>query len=141
MKKYELTKEMKPLADGTVLYRIRAVRDFKLADGTDVKSGDLGGWIEDEDNLSHVDKAWVKDSALVYGEAWVSGSALVYGEAQVYDQAEVFGEARVYDKAKIFGEARISGKAWIFGEARVYGKADVSGSGMISNATNKIETE
>lgn len=46
-KKYELMEETKTLADGTVLHRIRAVVDF-----ADVKAGDLGGWVENEGNLS-----------------------------------------------------------------------------------------
>ena len=50
-KKYELTDETKVLADGTVLHRIRATRNFPLADGTEVKLGDLGGWVKGENNL------------------------------------------------------------------------------------------
>lgn len=46
MKKYELTNETKRLGDRT-LYRIKAIRDFG-----DVKTGELGGWIEKESNLS-----------------------------------------------------------------------------------------
>lgn len=51
-KKYELTGEAKTLADGTVLRCIRAVKDFVLADGTTMRAGDLGGWVENEGNLS-----------------------------------------------------------------------------------------
>ena len=43
VKKYELTNEIKNLADGVVLYRIRALRDF-----ADVKAGDLGGFVQKE---------------------------------------------------------------------------------------------
>lgn len=52
------------------MHRIRAVRDF----GT-VKAGDLGGWLEKEENLSHDGEAWVG------GEAWVTGAALLTKEA------------------------------------------------------------
>lgn len=57
--KYELTSETKTLGSRT-LYRIKALCDFG-----EVKSGDLGGFIEKEDNLSQ------------YGNAWVSGNAKV----------------------------------------------------------------
>ena len=43
MKKYELTEETKTLADGTVLNRIRALRDISRYG---VKAGDLGGFVE-----------------------------------------------------------------------------------------------
>ena len=52
MKKYEFTGETKVIDDwrGTVtLHRIRAVVEFGL-----IKVGDIGGWIEKEENLSHV---------------------------------------------------------------------------------------
>ena len=42
MKKYEFTGEVQDIA-GTTLHRIRALRDIPEHD---VKSGDLGGWIE-----------------------------------------------------------------------------------------------
>ena len=77
MKKYELTDETKTLVDGAVLHRIRAVKDFMLADGTKVLAGDLGGWIEKEDNLSHGGSAWVSGDAEVYGDAQISGDAEV----------------------------------------------------------------
>jgi hypothetical protein len=48
-KKYELIK-----SDIPGLYRIKAVRDF-----SDVKKGDIGGYVESEDNLSHEGDCWV----------------------------------------------------------------------------------
>ena len=46
--KYELTDETKNFC-GITLHRIRALRDIP---SVNVKSGDLGGWIEKESNLS-----------------------------------------------------------------------------------------
>ena len=67
MKKYEFTGETKVIF-GTTLHQIIAVRDF-----SDVISGEIGGWIEKEENLSH------NGDARVYGDAWVSGNARVSG--------------------------------------------------------------
>lgn len=76
-KKYKLTEETKEI-NGHTLHRIEALRDFG-----NVKAGDKGGWIESEDNLSHIDNCWVYDGAEVYGGARVYGSAEVYGGARV----------------------------------------------------------
>lgn len=92
-KKYELTDEILEVG-GHVLHRIKALRDLG-----DVRKGDIGGWIENEDNLSHDDDCWV------YGEAEV------YGEAKVYGNAEVYGVARVYGEAMVYGEAKVCGNA------------------------------
>ena len=77
MKKYELTKETKVIG-GKTLFRIRALRSFG-----DIKAGDLGGFIENERNLSHEGNAWVGDNAQVGGNAQVSGDAWVDGDAWV----------------------------------------------------------
>ena len=77
MKKYELTKETKVIGDKT-LFRIRALRSFG-----DIKAGDLGGFIENERNLSHEGNAWVGDNAKVGGNAKVSGNDRVGGNARV----------------------------------------------------------
>ena len=73
MKKYELTEETKTIG-GVVLHRIRAVRDIEFADGTVVRKGYLGGWIESDANLSQDGDAWVGGEARVYGEARVDGT-------------------------------------------------------------------
>lgn len=104
-KKYELIDKTKTLADGTVLRRIRAVRDFVLADGTTVHEGDLGGWVEREDNLSQDGSAWVFGEALACCNARVFGNAWVGGKALVCDRAKVFENAWVHGKARVFGNA------------------------------------
>src|SRR5260364_80365 len=68
--KYELLKEDCIEYDGRTLYRIRALRDFRS-----IKQGDLGGYIEKEENLSHEGEAWVFDNARVSDNAWVSDDA------------------------------------------------------------------
>ena len=84
MKKYELTEETFTVF-GKTLYRIRAVRDFGS-----VKTGEFGGYIEKEENLSHFGDAWVYGNAKVYGDARVSGNALVYGNAEVFNTRHFF---------------------------------------------------
>ena len=78
MKKYELTEETTNIF-GKTLHRIRATRDF-----SNVHAGDLGGFIENELNLSHDRDTWVYGNAWVYGEARVGGNALVKGPRDIY---------------------------------------------------------
>ena len=111
MKKYELIETQSIQHCGVTLYRIKALIDF-----SDVKAGQVGGYVENEENLSQKGEAWVYGEARVYGNACVYGEARVSGDAQVYDQARVCGEARVYDSAQVYGEARISGNADIKNE-------------------------
>ena len=92
MKKFKLTSEFIVDISGVKLFRIKALIEFG-----NVKAGDLGGYIEKEENLSHM------------GNAWVSGNAQVSGNARVSGDAQVFGDARVSGNAQVFGDARVSG--------------------------------
>lgn len=87
MKKYELLKDDTKIMSGRTLYRIKALREFG-----NVEKGDLGGYIESKNNLSHFDNAWVFGDARVYDNARVYGNAEVYGNASVYDNARVKSE-------------------------------------------------
>ena len=131
MKKFELTSEFVTFL-GKKLFRIRALIEFG-----DVKAGELGGYIEKEENLDHGGNAWVYGNAEVYGDAkvygnaQVSGNAEVYGDAKVYSNAKVSGNAKVYSNAKVSGNAQVSGNAWVYGNAEVYGNAQVSGNAEV----------
>ena len=122
MKKYELTEETTNIF-GKTLHRIRATRDF-----SNVHAGDLGGFIENELNLSHDRDTWVYGNAWVYGEARVYGNAWAYGEARVSGNALVSGDARVGGKALVGGDAWVGGNALVSGNALVYGNALVKGT-------------
>lgn len=87
MKKYELTDEI-IVKYGSTLHRIKALKDFG-----NVKTGELGGYIESGSNLSQE------------GNCWVYGNARVCGNAEVCDNAEVFGNAEVHGNAEVFGNS------------------------------------
>ena len=99
MKKFEFTGETKTISllfRTATLHRIRAVAEFGL-----VKIGDLGGWIEKEENLSHEGKAWV------CGDAEVCGDAKVWGNAEVWGNAKVCGDAKVWGNAEVFSASHV----------------------------------
>ena len=78
MKKYELLADDTIEFYGRTLHRIKACKDFG-----NVKSGELGGYIESENNLSQAGDCWVCDNARV------CGNARVYDSARVCDNAEI----------------------------------------------------
>ena len=80
--KYELVKTDTKQIAGKTLYRIKAL----VAINAWVSPGDLGGYIEEEANLSQSGNAWVYSNARVSGNAQVSGNAWVSGNAQVSGQ-------------------------------------------------------
>ena len=97
MKKFKLTSEFIVDISGVKLFRIKALIEFG-----NVKAGDLGGYIEKEENLSHMGDAWVSDDARISGDAQVFGNARVSGDAQVSGDARVSGD-KDYAYAHGFG--------------------------------------
>lgn len=126
-KNYELTNIVKHV-NGHVVYRIKCVNEFKCQDKV-IKVGQLGGFVESEDNLS--DNAWVDDDSVIYGDSEVSGNAYICGDSRVYDSALVFDDAYICDNSEVcenawvFGKAYVSHKSLIFGSARVTGNVEI----------------
>ena len=137
-RKYECINETITVGDKT-LYRIKALKDFG-----DVKADDLGGFLENEDNLNHEGNCWISDNACVFGDAYVSDNAWVSGNARVYDDAIVFGEAlicgdaRVFGKAQVFGNAYVFDNAWVSTNAKVFDNAWVSGNAKVYNNSHVL---
>ena len=125
MKKYELTAEFIEKW-GKKLFRIKALTSFGS-----VEAGELGGYVEKEDNLAQDGDAWVYGDARVCDNAEVYGDARVCGNAEVYGDAEVYGNARVYGDARVCDNARVYGDAWVYGDARVYDNARVYGDARV----------
>lgn len=128
-KKYELIE-----LDGGGLYRIRAVRDFGF-----VKTGDMGGFVEGEHNLSHDGTCWIYDNALVYDNARVQDDARIFNRVHVCGSATISGKARFYNDVYVFGKATVSGNVRIYDEVRIlggvslYGDMFLKGSATISD--------
>lgn len=138
-RKYEFTGETKQLwleLNGIqliTLHRIRALVDIDYC-GLHVRSGDLGGWIEKEENLSHDGCAWIADEAEVFGDATVSGNAYVRDKAIVGENAQIF------QNACISGESHVGGKAKIFGVSLIDGNIIAGGSSMIFGVTRFLDS-
>lgn len=151
-KKFELDKSSKISVDGVTLYRIRALKDFGV-----VKKGDLGGYVEKEENLRQKDNAWIFDNAkamddaivkdnatlhhnaTVCDDAIISGSASINGHAFVSDQASVsdnailYGNVGLFDNAKIYGKAHLYDHVVVSGNAQIYDNAHCHQSAKIEN--------
>lgn len=126
MKKYEFTGEVKVLANGVLVRQIRALMDFGK-----VVAGELGGWIEKEENLSHDMLCWVAGNAAVYGNAKVSENAYIWGNAHVYERASISENAQVYGFARVHGKSKIHGNSHVFGHAHVLYLSFVYGNAMV----------
>lgn len=133
-RKYDFTGETSNnIAEGATLHRIRAVRDFG-----NVKAGDLGGWIESENNLSHEGKCWVYDDSAVFGRGRVYDNAKIMNSSCVYDNGHVSYSA-IIDSSHVFGSAAVKYHARIedscvYQYARITGYSHVCRSQIANHA-------
>ena len=131
-KKYEILKDQAITMNGSTIYRIKALRNFG-----DVKAGDMGGFIEKEENLSHDGPCWIYDDAMVYHNAKVRDNAIVRGYAHVYNESQVLhnaiveGHSRVHGHGIVFGNARIKDNSSVFDHGIVNGFAIVQDNTVV----------
>jgi hypothetical protein len=144
-KKYVLSDETIEYGDNKkyAFHRIKALKSFNCGDRF-VKAGDLGGFVECEENLSQDGNCWifdnamcffgasVRDDAMVYEDAKISGNSEVYNNAKVFGAAEVSGLAEVYDNAMVYCNAIVCG-AEVHDDARVYGNASIYNVEVVSS--------
>ncbi len=110
MRKYYLSEKVRQFhyeADGNKhsvnLRQIVALRDF-----ADVKSGDEGGWLDNEAALSHEGECWIYDpNSAVFAGAKIEGNARLTGECIISHGAIVSDNARL-DSVQASHCARIS---------------------------------
>lgn len=130
--KYEFTDETMRWGVGSaygeprILHRIKALRDF-----SNVKRGDLGGWVENEHNLSQFGICWIYDNAKLYNEAMIHGNSVITDNAQVFGHAKVYDYSRIGDNSMVYGSAKIGGYATILANATIFECSTVNGNAKI----------
>lgn len=158
MKKYELTNETIEIFDEAnnkfiKLYRIKSLKAFD-----NIKNNELGGYVEDESNLSHEGNCWIEDDAKVFndsivmdnarvkglsiidnnsiikGNAKISGKVVISNNVTIQDKVTVIGSSKIQDgallkdKVFIFGEPLIKGRMTLKGESKIAGNAKIIGN-------------
>ena len=134
-KKYELTDEMKSVM-GKNLHRIRYLIDIP-AHGID--AGDLGGWVENEENLSQtgnccvIGNGCVLENGRVTENGCVAENGQVAGNGQVAENGCVIGNGRVDENGRVAGHGWIAENGCVIGNGRVNDSGRVDGHGCVTD--------
>jgi hypothetical protein len=119
LKKYEITDIAHPRYPW--LHRIRA----RIPVNESVKAGDLGGFVESEQNLSQEGGCWIYDNAVACEKAAVMQEARMFDGTVVRDGCLLSGDACMYERAAAEGNSCIlSGE--IKEDARIAGNAVIA---------------
>lgn len=105
------------------LHRIRALSDVRPG----VVKGDLGGFVQSEENLSQEGTCWIFDEAIVCDDSFVDQQATVSGAAVVRGSALVSGRATIRQNAVIDDHAIVMA-GFVSESAHVAGNAAITAS-------------
>lgn len=122
MPKYEILETTKE-HDGHVLHRIRSLVELELSN---VRPGELGGWIASEPNLSQEGECWVYPNAMVLEDASVQGDCRINDCAEIRGKAHLSDFVLVHDSAVIEGDVVIDQTCTIRGTTNIFGNAHIS---------------
>jgi carbonic anhydrase/acetyltransferase-like protein (isoleucine patch superfamily) len=162
-KKYKLISQgLMPIRNDKIadkkMYQLQALRDIPKYG---VKTGDLGGFVSNDQILSHDGSCWVADDAQVVGyvdisdDAYISEKSLVINihpnrAIYVEDEAKIYGSARVQitrhedysggdagmviqGNVQIYGESVVASCGVIYGNTKIHGNAVVVMAAEISD--------
>lgn len=125
-KKYEILKDTKIKFLGREVYRIRALKDF-----SDVKKGDIGGYVESEKNLSQEGDCWIYGNAIACDYSIVCGNAvacdysIICNNAVIRDNSVVCNRAIVCEHSVVKDNATVCNHAFVKNHAIVGGDTKV----------------
>ena len=132
------------------LYRIQALKTFTKSGGYNpiIHVGELGGYVETEDNLSQEGNCWifgdakvkdggkVIDDAIIFDKAMVSNNSTIRGNSVVRDRCFVTYRSDIFDSTLV-GDVTVSGQSSIHSRAFLYGEIEVYKS-VISTHVNLV---
>lgn len=131
-KKFTLLENDTIQVDGRTLYRIQALKDFEVPirnyidepdiGGYQIKKGQLGGYVEFEENLSHEGGCWI----LRYAKAF--GKALVKDNAHLIGSATISGDSIIGDYCQMSGGSVVTGQSILLGCTQLNNQAIVEDS-------------
>lgn len=75
--KYELTNNMRFVPGFYAMVRVYQIRALRDIPRHGVNAGDLGGWVESEDNLSQEDDSWIGEYGTFLGGSHPEYNSLV----------------------------------------------------------------
>ena len=136
--KYEIT-NIEMNWNGHILHRIKALKDFILINRKEIHKGDLGGWVENKDNLSQEGSCWIYDECKMYENARRRGHSIGYGNSQQFGNSKQFGDSKQYGNSKQFGDSKQFENSRQFGNSQQYGNSHQFGNSMQDGNSMQFE--
>ena len=118
-KKYEILMDKENTIEfgGRILHRIRALKDFR-----NVRKGDIGGYVENEHNLSQEGDCWIYDDAKAMDNSYVCDDAIMFDDSRMFDDSEMRDYSIMCGNSSMYGHSALKGKYRLYG--KLFSKVD-----------------
>ena len=119
-KKYEILMDKENTIEwkGHTLYRIRALRDFG-----DIRKGDIGGFVENENNLSHKGNCWIYDDAKAMDDSIMYDNSRICDKSELHDDSEMYNYTRMYDYSELHNNSIMNDNSEMHDISKMYGNS------------------
>ena len=137
-KKYEILMDKENTIEwkGHTLHRIRALRDFG-----DIKKGDIGGFVENENNLSHKGNCWIYDDAKAMDDSIMYDNSRIYDKSELHDDSIMHNYTRMYDYSELHNNSIMNDDSAMYDNSTMYDYSIMyDNSEMYNNSTLKNKT-
>ena len=124
-KKYEIT-DITMKFKGRTLYRIRALKDFR-----DVEAGDLGGWIQSENNLSQEGDCWIYDNAKCMDNARMYDNSIMHNNSVMCDFSEMHDNSAMYNNAVMYNNSEMYDYATMYDYSEMHDCSEMLDSSVL----------
>jgi len=141
--KYELIK-LEPghkFYDTGVNYQIRALKDIE---SMGIRKGDLGGYVNDKDNLSQEGNCWIfNDSRMfnnsrMYDNSKMHNNSMMFNNSEMHDNSEMYDNARMYNNSKMHNNTVMFNNSEMHDNSEMYGKSRMFDSAVLTNDSSLI---
>ncbi len=131
-----INKDVSPAREYTI-YRIRALRNIATPFGN-IKKGDLGGFVQHENNIYQFDDTWVFDGCVFCGD-----NAQIRDNSYICDGAQCISNSGVIRNSILKGDVKVGGNGFLViddsllnGVVRLTGN-DIDINGALINGKGK----
>ena len=136
-RKYNLSNSIEKLIENKtyLLYQLIAAKDFG-----NIKKGDLGGYVENEESLSQEGSCWVAQNACVFNSSKVVDNAYVCGASLIGDGSIVSGYSTISGDSKVLNFSLIENTKIVNSTiiSSIIKKSKIIESGIINSQINAV---
>ena len=129
-KKYEILMDEENTieCEGHILHRIKALRDFN-----DVREGDIGGYVENENNLSHKGSCWIYDEAKAMDNSRMYDNSIICDYSTMYDNSTMHDNSIMHDNSLMFNNSIMFDNSSMHDNSIMYDNSEMYGDSTLKN--------